>query len=137
VQTIFFFAFVKNLAGRLLAQYYFGWSFAHARFLPNLFDPIIPDSYVETAAPIPYKIFNIDGNYFRNAGFSLAWLLIYILCWGIVTLFVWLILNKLCQKHETWYPRVAKQALIAGVEFFSMNLVFFSVSQLAYSAGAG
>lgn len=37
VQTIFYFSFVQNLVGRLLAQYYFGWSFAHARFLPNLF----------------------------------------------------------------------------------------------------
>lgn len=46
-QTIYFFSYVKNLVGRLLAQFYFGWSFAHARFLPNLFQPIIPDHYVE------------------------------------------------------------------------------------------
>lgn len=46
IQTIFYFSYVKNLVGRLLAQFYFGWSFSHARFLPNLFSPTIPDHYV-------------------------------------------------------------------------------------------
>jgi hypothetical protein len=113
-QTVFFFSFVKNLVGKLLAQFYFGWSFAHARFLPNLFDGIIPDNYVESNAPISYKLFNIDGNYFRNAGFSLAWLLIYIGCWAVVTFVVWGLMYKICGKGEVWHPRVARQALIAG-----------------------
>lgn len=99
IQTIFFFEFVQNLVGRLLAQFYFGWSFAHARFLPNLFNSIIPDHYVETQAPVSYKLFNIDGNYFRNAGFSLAWVLIYLACWAVVTFFVWGIINKLLRRH--------------------------------------
>lgn len=48
VQSIFYFSYAKNLIGRLLAQFYFGWSFAHARFLPNLFKGIIPDHYQES-----------------------------------------------------------------------------------------
>lgn len=46
-QSIFYFSFVQNLVGRLLAQFYFGWSFSLARFLPNLFDSIVEDHYVE------------------------------------------------------------------------------------------
>jgi hypothetical protein len=114
IQSIYFFEFVKNLVGKLLAQFYFGWSFAHARFLPNLFDGIIPDGYIESNAPISYKLFNIDGNYFRNAGFSLAWLLIYGGCWAVVTSVVWGVFYKVCGKAEVWHPRVARQALIAG-----------------------
>ena len=37
VQSVFYFIYVKNLVGRLLAQFYWGWSFSHARFLPNFF----------------------------------------------------------------------------------------------------
>lgn len=136
VQTIFYFSYVKNLVGRLLAQFYFGWSFAHARFLPNLFRAIIPDHYVEREAPVSYKLVNIDGNYFRNAGFSLVWLLIFIAAWGLIAFVIWALVFKLCRKYETWHPRVARQSLAAAFEFFSMNLVFFSVSQLAYSGGA-
>ena len=48
VQSIFYFSFVKNLVGRLLAQYYYGWSFSHAIFMPNLFnyEGYIPDRYI-------------------------------------------------------------------------------------------
>lgn len=46
VQTIYYFAYAQNLVGRLLSQFYFGWSFAHARFLPNLFNNIIPPQYL-------------------------------------------------------------------------------------------
>ena len=46
VQTIYYFAYAQNLVGRLLSQFYFGWSFAHARFLPNLFNNIIPPRYL-------------------------------------------------------------------------------------------
>jgi hypothetical protein len=101
------------LGGKLLSQFYYGWSFAHARFLPNLFKQDIPDGYVETA-PITYMIFNIDGNYFRNAGFSLAWLLIYIACWIVVVCFIWLIIHKLFKKHEAWHEKIALQSLIGG-----------------------
>lgn len=48
VQTIFYFSFVKNLVGRLLGQFYYGWSFSHLMFMPNLFDyeQYIPDGYI-------------------------------------------------------------------------------------------
>jgi hypothetical protein len=75
---------------------------------------MIPDYYIEKKAPVSYKLFNIDGNYFRNAGFSLAWLLIYIGFWLIITFVVWGIVYKLLRKNDTWHPRVARQALIAG-----------------------
>jgi hypothetical protein len=78
----------------------------------------------------------MDSNYFRNAGFSLAWVLIYIAAWCIVAFIVWALIYKLAGKVETWLPRVARQSLAAGFEFFSMNLMFFSVSELAYSYGA-
>ena len=114
VQSVFYFSFVKNLAGRLLGQFYFGWSFAHARFLPNLFDSAIPDHYYEQKAPPSFKLLNIDGNYFRNAGFSLGWLLIFIAIFILCTLLVWALLYKKNGRKEIWYPKVARQALIAG-----------------------
>lgn len=36
-QSIFYFSFVKNLVGRLLAQFYYGWYYMHVGFMPNLF----------------------------------------------------------------------------------------------------
>jgi hypothetical protein len=36
-QTIYYFSFVKLLVGKLLAQFYYGWIFAHAGFFPNYF----------------------------------------------------------------------------------------------------
>lgn len=95
VQTIYYFLYTKNLVGRLLAQYYFGWSFAHARFLPNAFDGIIPGNYLERNSPCSYKLVNIDSNFFRNAGFSFFWLLVYLICFLIVTFVVWAIFKIL------------------------------------------
>lgn len=135
VQSIFYFSFVKNLAGRLLGQFYFGWSFAHARFLPNLFSSIIPDHYYEEKAPPSFKLINIDGNYFRNAGFSLAWSLIFIAIFIVATLLVWGLLYKKSGRREVWYPKVARQALVGGFEFFTMNIIFFSMTQLLYGEG--
>ena len=86
----------------------------HAGFLPNLFSNIIPSHYVELSAPPSYKLVNIDGNYFRNAGFSLAWMLIYLGCYALVVGVVWGLLFTVFRKKEVWYPRVAKQALIGG-----------------------
>lgn len=131
-QTIFYFSFVKNLAGRLLAQFYFGWSFSHAWFLPNIFAGVIPVGYREADAPVSYMLLNNDGNYFRNAGFSLGWMLIYIAAFGLIAGLVWGVLYKVKGKDEIWFPKMARQALIAGVEFFAMNLWFFSCSQLLY-----
>lgn len=98
VQSIFFFSFVKNLVGRLLAQFYYGWSFAHAAFLPNLFSPMIPDHYVELDAPSSFKLVNVDANYFRNAGFSLVWFFIYLFCFAVVAFTVWAISNLAGKK---------------------------------------
>ena len=115
VQSIFYFSFARNLVGRLVSQFYYGWFFAHAGFLPNLFKDTIPDYYAELAAPQSFKIVNYDGNYFRNAGFSLAWLLIYMGCCLLVILGVWLLLFRVMQKKQTWYPRIARQAFLGGV----------------------
>ena len=97
VQSVFYFSFAKNLVGRLVAQFYYGWFFSHAGFLPNLFSSVIPDYYAELAAPESYKLVNIDGNYFRNAGFSLAWVLIYLACCLVAVVFIW-VLFKACKK---------------------------------------
>lgn len=112
IQTVYFFQYTQNLVGKLLSQFYYGWSFSHAKFLPNLYDlnhkkSIIPYMYYESEAPISYKLINIDGNYFRNAGFSLAWFLIYLVLWILLTFCVWLIYKKL-RKVEVWLPRLAK-----------------------------
>jgi hypothetical protein len=82
--------------------------------LPNLFSNIIPDHYFERKAPVPYKLINIDGNYFRNGGFSLAWVLIFIAAWIVIVFVIWGIIYKLKQKNEVWYPRVATQSLAAA-----------------------
>ena len=134
VQTIFYFSFARNLVGRLVSQFYYGWFFAHAGFLPNIFQDTVPDYYVELAAPESFKIVNVDGNYFRNAGFSLGWLLIYLGSCLLVILLMYFVVFKAMKRTETWYPRIARQAFLGGIEFFSMNLMFFSVTQLHYGS---
>ena len=114
IQTAYYFLYAKNLVGRLLAQYYFGWSFAHARFLPNAFNGIIPSNYIERDAPCSYKLVNMDGNFFRNAGFSFFWLLIYLLAFLVITSIVWAIF-KLFKKNEVWYKNIAINALFGGI----------------------
>lgn len=100
VQTIFYFSFVKNLVGRLLAQFYFGWSFSHARFLPNLFqyERYIPDGYIEDNAPVSYKLVNIDGNFIRNGGFSFTWMLLFMTFVAIICFVLWTISNLAHKK---------------------------------------
>lgn len=135
-QGIFYFLFVKLLVGRLLTQFYWGWGWMHGIFLPNLLAPRIPEFYVEEDAPPSYKLVSMDGNYFRNAGFSLVWLLIFFAAFLICVFFVKVILHSLCRKIDIWYPETARQAGCAIFEFFSMNLFFFSVAQLRYSGEA-
>jgi hypothetical protein len=36
-QTIYYFSFVQLLVGNVLAQFYYGWIFAHFGFFPNFF----------------------------------------------------------------------------------------------------
>ena len=133
VQSIYFFSFVKNLVGSNLAQFYYGWFFMHAGFLPNIFSSVIPDEYMELSAPPSFKLVNMDGNYFRNAGFSLGWLLIFIGVHLFISFIIWAIVFRIKKKKESWYFGIAKQSLAAGFEFFSMNLIFFSLTQLHYS----
>jgi hypothetical protein len=45
-QSIYFFSFVKLLAGKLLSQFYYGWVFAHFGFFPNFFVNTIPPEYI-------------------------------------------------------------------------------------------
>lgn len=45
VQSIYYFSFVKLLVGRLLAQFYYGWIYAHWGFFPNFFAGLIPSGY--------------------------------------------------------------------------------------------
>lgn len=134
-QTIFYFSFVKNLVGKLLGQFYFGWSFAHGRFMPNLFNinEYIPIGYIENNAPLSFKLVNVDANYFRNAGFSLVWMCVLVSFFAFLAFILWAVSN-LAGKKEMWSRTIAVQTITALVEFFSYNLLFFSMTQLYYGA---
>lgn len=45
VQTIYFFSFVQLLIGSVLAQFYYGWIYAHGGFFVNFFADRIPSGY--------------------------------------------------------------------------------------------
>lgn len=83
VQTIYYFSFVKILVGRLLAQFYYGWIFAHLGFFPNFFTT--PNMYRENEAPISYKLATTDANFIRNAGYSISIFLVFIGGWALLT----------------------------------------------------
>lgn len=55
----------------------------------------------------------LDGNYFRNAGFSLVWMLIFVGGCLLVSGVVYVI-ARVKKSKEIWYEKIAKQALIAG-----------------------
>ena len=112
-QTIYFFIYSKNFVGKLVSQYYYGWSWSHARFLPNIFDQIIPDHYRDNT-PLSYRLVNLDGNFFRNAGFSLGWMLIFIGAWLIVAVSIYLV-HKIRRSKEIWYPKVVQQSLFGAI----------------------
>jgi hypothetical protein len=90
-QTIYYFSFVQLLVGKLLSQFYYGWIFAHFGFFPNFFKNMIPSNYVELAAPNSYKLATLDANIVRNAGFAFSLLLVFIGCYGLITLVCWII----------------------------------------------
>jgi hypothetical protein len=113
-QTIYFFSFVKLLVGKLLAQFYYGWIYSHAGFFPNFFANKIPSNYVEYAAPNSYKLATLDSNIVRNAGFTMSLLLVFIGCYAVITITVYLI-HILFRKEEIWYPKLAVNSLIAGL----------------------
>ena len=98
VQSIFYFLYVKLLVGRLLVQFYYGWYYAHGGFLPNLLSSFIPINYMENRAPLSYKLVSLDGNFFRNAGFSLIWMLIYYVIFIFALFFVKIVLGMICNK---------------------------------------
>ena len=113
-QSIYFFSFVQLLVGRLLAQFYYGLLFASFGFFPNFFKNTIPSNYVELEAPNSYKLATLDANIIRNAGWAFSLLLVFIGAYALITFFCWL-LKSVCLKTEAWHPRIAINALIAGI----------------------
>lgn len=113
-QSIYFFSFVQLLVGKLLSQFYYGWLFAHFGFFPNFFANTIPSNYIELAAPNSYKLATLDANIVRNAGWAFSLLLVFIGAYGIITFFCWM-LSSICNKPDTWHPRIAVNSLIGGI----------------------
>ena len=130
-QTIYFFSFVQLLVGKLLSQFYYGWIFAHFGFFPNFFVNTIPSNYVELDAPSSYKLATLDANIVRNGGFAMSLLLVFLGAYALITLFC-LLIHKCCEKPDVWHPKIAVNSLLAGLEFISMALFFWSVANLLY-----
>jgi len=63
---------------------------------------------------LSYKLATLDANFIRNAGFSISIFITFLAAWFIVCLIAFL-LNKFLSKTELWYPRIAKNSLIAAV----------------------
>ena len=78
-----------------------------------------------------FKLATLDGNLIRNAGFAISLYLTFVFLWVIVCILVYLI-NKIFKKHDLWYLRVAKNAIIAATELLSMVVFYFSVTQLLF-----
>jgi hypothetical protein len=98
-QSLFFFLFNQTLIANPVAQYYYGWSWAHLNFFPNYFTPDLDLS--EPTIP-PYALYNLDGNIIRNAGSTLSVLLTFLLGWGAVSLTLYLLDSRYGRK-EVWY----------------------------------
>jgi hypothetical protein len=113
-QTIYFFSFVQLLVGKLLSQFYYGWIFTHFGFFPNFFASTIPSNYVELAAPNSFKLATLDVNIVRNAGFAMSLLIVFIGAYAFVTMMCWIIAH-LFNKPDVWYPKIASNALVAGL----------------------
>ena len=58
-------------------------------------------------------------------------LLVFIGAYALITIICYLI-HKGCQKPDIWHPKIAVNSLIAGIEFISMSLFFWSVANLLY-----
>lgn len=85
-------------------------------------------------SPNSFKLATNDANIIRNAGFSLSLLLIFIACYAVVTILVWII-HKCCNKPEMWHPKIAVNSFIAGIEFLSMNIMYWAIAHLLYREG--
>jgi hypothetical protein len=118
VQSIYFFSFIKLLVGIPLAQFYYGYLYSHFGFYPNYFTRTLPDGYVEGFAephevPLPYRLLSVDANFIRNAGFAFSLLLTFIVAWLLIVLVVYVL--KGTGRSEVWYPKIAKDSLLAAV----------------------
>jgi len=113
-QTIYYFSFVQLLVGKLLAQFYYGWIFAHFGFFPNFFVNTIPSNYVELAAPNSYKLATLDANIVRNAGYALSLLIVFLGGFGFITVICWII-SKVGRKLDIWHPKIAINSFIGGI----------------------
>ena len=138
-QTMYFFSFVHLLINASIGQFYYGFFWSHFGFFPNYFLPTIPPNYMEgnlknqlltlNFLPNSYRLLTGDANFIRNAGFSFSLLATFVCAFVVIVVLIW-VLNKICRKNELWYGRVAKQALIAGFEFASMNIFYWAVAHL-------
>lgn len=95
VQTVFYFLFTRIFISNPVAQYYYGFSWAHLNFFPNYFEPELNLS--EPTVP-PYALYNLDANVIRNAGSSLSLVLTFALVWGVVSGVVYLLDHRLGRK---------------------------------------
>lgn len=124
IQSIWYFAFIKLTVGHSLAQFYWGFSWAHWYFFPNFFRRTIPPGYFEGFSKNAtnnnqylsnsFRLSSADANFIRNAGFSLSLLFTFIVAFLVVVLMIWL-LKKVCKKSEVWYYKIARDALIAAI----------------------
>ena len=62
-------------------------------------------------------------------------LLVFLAAFALLTLICYLIF-KVGQKPDAWHPKIAVNSLIAGIQFISMSLFFWSVANLLYISGA-
>ncbi len=135
-QTMYFFTFAQLLVGKVLAQFYFGWVWLHAGFFPNYFEDTVPSGYREIAAPASYKLSCIDANVIRNGGFAFSLLLTFIGAWLLLVVIL-LVMQKVLKKEEVFSKIRVGTFLLAGIEFLSMSLTFWSVAHLLYKGSSG
>jgi hypothetical protein len=57
---------------------------------------------------------------------------VFLVAWAIISLTI-LIVKKCCHRRDVLYPKIIKNSLIAGIEFFAMNIFYWSVANLLYS----
>lgn len=81
--------------------------------------------------PNPFRLLTIDANFIRNAGYTFSLLLTFLVIFGVIALVLWILRGA--GKYEVWYGKVAKDALIAGIEFISMAVMYWSVAHLLYN----
>jgi len=131
-QTFYYFQFVNLFVGNHLSQFYYGWRWMHGGFFRNFWKFTTPSGYFDIDAPESYKLTTLDADFIRNAGFSLSILSVFLAAWAIISIII-LIINKCCCRRDVIYPRIIKNSFFAGIEFFAMNIFYWSVANLMYS----